>query len=65
MADFGDPGEPTPWKTTLPTIVSSPLGSRKEVTDEDLAAHRAKIMGSNYFEELAKLKQRIIDMMLN
>ena len=66
MTDFNDAGEATPWKTTQPIPSPQyPLSPRHEVTDEELDALKQKIMSANHFEELAKLKKRIIDSMLN
>lgn len=66
MSEIDDAGEPTPWRTTQPIPSPQyPLSPRHEVTQEDLDALKTKIMNSNHFEELAKLKRRIISMMLN
>jgi len=65
MAEINDPGKPTPWTTKQPIPSPQyPLSPRKEVTEEDLDKLRDKINNANYFEELAKLKSRIINMML-
>jgi len=41
-----------------------PLSPREDVTEEDLDKLRDKINNANYFDELAKLKTRIINMIL-